>query len=62
MNTSILSKLATLAVALMMNGLIIAGVSYLFTAQMHQSSPDVALAQVSGSSAVSDHERVRSGA
>jgi hypothetical protein len=44
MNTPILSKLATLAAALMMNGLFIAGVSYLFTAQMHQSSRAVALA------------------
>jgi hypothetical protein len=52
MNTAILSKLATLAAALMMNSLIIVGVSYLFSAQMHQSSPKVALAQVSGGSAV----------
>jgi hypothetical protein len=51
MNTAILSKLATLAAALMMNSLIIVGVSYLFQAQMHQSSPKVALAQVSGGSA-----------
>jgi uncharacterized protein HemX len=49
MNTQISSKLAALAVALMMNSLIIGGVSYLFTGQIQQhestASRDFAAAQ-----------------
>jgi hypothetical protein len=36
MNTRISSKLAALAIALMMNSIIIGGVAYLFDAQLHQ--------------------------
>jgi hypothetical protein len=36
MNTRISSKLAALAIALMMNGFIIGGVAYLFEVQTHQ--------------------------
>jgi hypothetical protein len=36
MNTQISTKLAALAVALMMNSLLIGGVAYLFNAQAHQ--------------------------
>ena len=45
MNTHILSKLATFAVALMMNGLIIAGVNYRFNDQVRQHTAEIALAQ-----------------
>jgi hypothetical protein len=43
MNTQISSKLAALAVALMMNSLIIGGVAYLFSAQIHQQSTTISL-------------------
>ena len=36
MTTQLSTKLAALAVALMVNGLIIGGVGYLFSAQLHQ--------------------------
>ena len=36
MNTQISTKLAALAVALMMNSLLIGGVAYLFNGQVHQ--------------------------
>jgi hypothetical protein len=45
MKTHILSKLATFAVALIMNGLIIAGVNYLFNHQVHPHTAEIALAQ-----------------
>jgi hypothetical protein len=38
MNTQISTKLAALAVALMMNSLIIGGVAYLFSAPLHNSA------------------------
>jgi hypothetical protein len=38
MNTQISTKLAALAVALMMNSLLIGGVAYLFNGQLHQTS------------------------
>ena len=38
MNTQISSKLAALAVALMMNSLIVVGVAGLFNYQIHQNS------------------------
>ena len=38
MNTQISTKLAALAVALMMNSLLIGGVAYLFNSQVHQTS------------------------
>jgi hypothetical protein len=58
MNTPILSKLATLSAALMINGLIIAGVNFLFNVHMHQHTAAIALAQANGGSAVADHARV----
>jgi hypothetical protein len=36
MNTQISTKLAALAVALMMNSLLIGGVAYLFSSPLHQ--------------------------
>lgn len=38
MNTRISSKLAALAVAIMMNGLIIGGVAYLFSGQVRPAA------------------------
>jgi hypothetical protein len=38
MNTQISTKLAALAVALMMNGLIIGGVAYIFNGQLHEAA------------------------
>jgi len=43
MNTQISSKLAALAVALMMNSLIIGGVAYLFNAQLHTQTAVLSL-------------------
>jgi hypothetical protein len=43
MNTQISSKLAALAVALMMNSLIIGGVAYLFNGQMQQHTTVISL-------------------
>jgi hypothetical protein len=45
MNTQISTKLAALAVALMMNSLIIGGVAYMFNAQSHQHATFSSLAQ-----------------
>jgi hypothetical protein len=45
MNTRITSKLAALAIALMMNSLIIGGVAYLFDAQTQQHSSMISFAQ-----------------
>jgi hypothetical protein len=47
MTTQISTKLAALAVALMMNSLIIGGVAYLFNGQMHQHTTLNSLAQAS---------------
>ena len=44
MNTQISTKLAALAVALMMNSLIIGGVAYLFNDASHQQAPVISLA------------------
>ena len=38
MNTQISTKLAALAVALMMNTLLIGGVAYLFNSQVHETA------------------------
>ena len=43
MNTQISTKLAALAVAVMMNGLILGGVAYVFNAQQH--APALSLLQ-----------------
>lgn len=37
MNTQISTKLAALAIALMMNSLLIGGVAYVFSMQVHES-------------------------
>ena len=46
MNTQISSKFAALAVALMMNSLIIGGVAYLFNSPLQAHTSVVALVQV----------------
>jgi hypothetical protein len=43
MNTQISSKLAALAIALMMNTAIVAAVAYVFDTQVHQHSTIVSL-------------------
>ena len=45
MKTEITNKLSALAIALSINGLLIGGVAYLFSAQTYAASPIVALAQ-----------------
>jgi hypothetical protein len=45
MNTQISSKLAALAVALMMNSLIIGGVAYLFNGSLHSHTAVAGLVQ-----------------
>jgi hypothetical protein len=45
MNTRISSKLAALAIALMMNGFIIGGVAYLFDAQTQPHLPLISFAK-----------------
>ncbi len=47
MTTQISTKLAALAVALMMNSLLMGGVAYLFSGQVHQHAAITALAQTS---------------
>jgi hypothetical protein len=49
MNTQISTKLAALAVALMMNSLIIGGVAYLFNGQLHEHVALTSLAQSAAS-------------
>jgi hypothetical protein len=44
MTTQISTKFAALAVALMMNGLIIGGVAYLFNGPLHQHTAVVSVA------------------
>jgi hypothetical protein len=45
MNTQISTKLAALAVALMMNSLLIGGVAYLFNGPMHQHTAITSVAR-----------------
>ncbi len=45
MNTQISTKLAALAIALMMNSALIGGVAYLFSAQLHTHASVPSLAQ-----------------
>jgi hypothetical protein len=45
MNTQISTNLAALAVALMMNSLLIGGVAYLFNSQLHQHATVTSLVQ-----------------
>jgi len=47
MNTQMSSKFAALAVALMMNSLIMGGVAYLFSGPLHSHTAVAALVQVS---------------
>jgi hypothetical protein len=49
MNTQISTKLAALAVALMMNSLLIGGVAYLFNSQLHPQAIVTSLAQAAPS-------------
>ena len=53
MNTQISTKLAALAIALMMNSLLIGGVAYVFSMQVKQDSPAISLER-----AASAHEVV----
>jgi len=52
MNTQISVKFAALAVALMMNSLLIVGVAYLFNGQIHQPTTVFSLAQTVVSTSV----------
>ena len=47
MTTQLSTKLAALAVALMINSMMIGGVAYLFSARIHQPSVATALVEVS---------------
>jgi hypothetical protein len=49
MKTQISTKLAALAVALMMNSLLIGGVAYLFNSQVHQHTTALSLAHTAAS-------------
>lgn len=50
MNTQISTKLAALAVAMMMNSMIIGGVAYLFNSQLRQHITFTSLAQTATAS------------
>jgi len=52
MNTEISSKLAALGAALMLNGIIIGGVAYLFNTQLHETTPATSSVQVAGRAVV----------
>jgi hypothetical protein len=52
MNTQISVKFAAIAVALMMNSLLIVGVAYLFNAPTHQPTTVLALTQTVASTSV----------
>jgi hypothetical protein len=49
MNTQISTKLAALAVALMMNSLLLGGVAYLFNAPLHQHAVAMSIAHTAAS-------------
>jgi hypothetical protein len=51
MNTQISTKLAALAIALMMNSFLIGGVAYLFSGTLHQHTTVVSLAHATGMTA-----------
>jgi hypothetical protein len=51
MNTQISTKLAALAVALMMNSLIIGGVAFMFNAEVRQHAAISSLAEVAAPAA-----------
>ena len=52
MTTQLSTKLAALAVALMVNGMMIGGVAYLFSAQLHQPTTVTALGAATSMHAV----------
>jgi len=54
MHTQILSKLTIFAAAFLINGLMLAGVNYLFNGQTHQRTDRASLAQSDGSSTAAD--------
>jgi|HubBroStandDraft_4_1064222.scaffolds.fasta_scaffold728893_1 hypothetical protein len=56
MTTQLSSKLAALAIALMMNGLIIGAVAYLFDGGIHQRDTRVSLAGATPLTAHEAHE------
>ncbi len=58
MNTYLLSKLATFAGVLILNGLIIAGVGYLFDLQIHPDSGEIARGGDKGGNADADYASV----
>jgi hypothetical protein len=49
MNAQISTKLTAIAVALMMNGLLIGGVAYLFSGPLHQHAAAIAVAHAAAS-------------
>jgi hypothetical protein len=51
MNTQISTKLAALAIALMMNSLLVGGVAYLFNGSLHQPAAVLSLAQSAAATA-----------
>jgi hypothetical protein len=53
MTTQLFSKLAALAVALMVNGLMIGGVAYLFSAKLHQPAANGAVTTASARMTIS---------
>ena len=58
MNTEMSSQFEALAIALMMNALIFAGVNYLFNGQLHQRTTRVSLAQTDCSRTAADRAGV----
>jgi len=55
MNNRLLSKLAILVAAFVINGFEFAGVDYLFSGEMHQRSDWVSLGQADGASSTVGH-------
>jgi thiol:disulfide interchange protein len=52
MNTSISTKLAALALALMVNSVIMGGMAYLFNAQLQQPTAVISMANATTSSSI----------
>jgi len=55
MNSHILSKFAIIAATFVINGLMLAGVNYLFDGQMHQHTDWFSLTQADRDSKTTDH-------
>jgi hypothetical protein len=55
MNSHILSKFAIIAATIAVNGLMFAGVNYLFNSQMQQRTDWVSRAQADGTGKTADH-------